>query len=496
MILTHYQILIILNETFFNFNENLTLTFDLYSISFSIIVSIVVVNVLRFINIYINKNVNIKVFFFITKIFVISIFLLIHSFNLWTIILGWEGLGVTSFYLIFYYNNSDRWKRAIKTFINNKLGDCILIISIIILVLTHNSTKIVTIIFFLAIITKSAQYPFIAWLPIAISAPTPISAIVHSSTLVTAGLFIMFRLINNFLIKRNINVILNLCLMSIFIRGIKAITEKDIKKIIALSTLRQIRLIFFFLAINMKNLAFIYICNHALFKSLMFINIGIMINSNYSRQLNFLINNSNVIYINILSYKISCLNLINISFFSSFFIKEKIILSIETNFLRQIKFVVFVINSFLTINYRLKIIFFFNQRNSKKKENFTINTKSYKLSFFLVNMLSVVFRKIMIYFFLCDDTMNICILIFYIFTIIINYKNYKNSFFLLKSLAYLNFIIFVFPFKIKKSIDINELWIEKLSLNFYFFFKNKLLYKSFNINYKIIIILFLILIFL
>lgn len=494
ILIINYQIILVLNETFINFYKNLTLIFDLYSMGFFIIIATVVINVLRFMNIYINKNINIKTFFFITKIFIFSIFLLIHSFNLWTIILGWEGLGIRSFYLIFYYNNFERWKRAIKTFINNKIGDCIILISIIIIEVNSYITKIVTLLFLLSMITKRAQYPFIAWLPIAMSAPTPISAIVHSSTLVTAGLFIIFRLINKFTNKININIILNLCLISMLFRGIKAVVEKDMKKIIALSTLRQIRLIFFFLLINIKNLAYIYICNHALFKSLMFINIGIIINLNFSRQLNFRINNLNLLGVNILSYKIACLNLINISFFSSFFIKEKIIINIETFCVRKIKFIVFLINSFLTINYRLKIIFFFNNNNFKKKESL-IKTAYSDIIFFLINILSIHFRKIVIYFYINNGGINIIIINFYIISIILNFKIYKNNFFLFKSIAYLNFIIYIYPFNFfKKSLETHELWIEKFSLDFYFYIKNKLLHKSFNINFKIIIILFFILI--
>lgn len=494
--LINFQILIILNEIFLNLYKNFILVLDLYSFSFFFIVSIVVFNVLRFINIYINYNKNIKVFFFLTKIFIISIFLLVFSFNLWTIILGWEGLGIRSFFLIFYYNNFERWKRAIKTFINNKIGDCLILISIIYSTINLNSFKIVTLIFLISIITKSAQYPFISWLPIAIAAPTPISAIVHSSTLVTAGLFIIFRLINNFFTKTNLNLIVNLCLLSIFIRGIKAIREKDIKKIIALSTLSQIGLIFFFLINNIKIIAFIYICNHALFKSLIFINIGLIIINNFSNQLKFNILNKNICSKFILSYKISCLNLINLSFFSSFFIKEKILINLRSNFFSTIKFIIFLLRRFFTINYRVKIIFFFNRQNSKIKKNNVFKTKNYHKSFFLINIFSICYRKIMIEIILFINIINILVIIFYLFSIIINYKIYSIKFNFINSLAYTEFIIYIFPFNIiKYNLDINELWIEKISLNFYFLLKNKIIFKTFNINFNLIIILLIILIF-
>lgn len=493
---TNFQCIIVINETLINFNENFTLIFDLFSLSFFLVISIVVFNVLNFINIYILKNKNIKTFFFITKIFIFSIFLLVYSFNLWTIIFGWEGLGVRSFYLIFYYNNFERWKRAIKTFINNKIGDCFLIIAIIYILFYLNSFRIIKTIFLISILTKSAQYPFIAWLPIAISAPTPISAIVHRSTLVTAGLFIIFRLFNNFLIKINLNFFINLCLISIFVRGLKAITEKDIKKMIALSTLRQIRLIFFFLLNNIKTLSFIYICNHAFFKSLIFINIGIIIINNFSRQLKFNINNSSLITKFLLSYKIACFNLINLSFFSSFFIKEKILINLGERITGIIKFLIFLINRFLTINYRIKIIFFFNKINFKNKINSMFLLNNYNFSFFLINIISIIFRKISIYIILTTLYRNILILIIYLFFLIINFKIYSRKRVKINSIIYLNYFVYIYPFNIiKYRLEFNELWIEKITLNFYFSLKNKILNKTFNINFNLIIIIFFILIF-
>lgn len=469
---------------------------DIYSFSFFFIVSIVVFNVLRFINIYIYYNKNIKIFFFITKIFIISIFLLVFSFNLWTIILGWEGLGIRSFFLIFFYNNFERWKRAIKTFINNKVGDCLILISMLYSTIYLNSFKIVTLIFLFSIITKSAQYPFISWLPIAIAAPTPISAMVHSSTLVTAGLFIIFRLINNFFTKINLNLIVNLCLISIFISGIKAVIEKDIKKLIALSTLRQIGLIFFFLINNIKIIAFIYICNHALFKSIIFINIGLIIISNYSSQLKYNILNKNICSNFNLAYKISCLNLINLSFFSSFFVKEKILINLRLNFFRTIKFIIFLVRRFFTINYRIKIILFFDRKNFKIKRNNLFRTRNYHKSFFLINIFSICYRKIIIEIILFVNIINILIIIFYLVSILLNYKIFLIKVNFINSLVYTEFSIYIYPFKIiKYNLDINELWIEKISLNFYFLIKNKIIFKTFNINFNLTIILLIILIF-
>nr|YP_009051489.1 NADH dehydrogenase subunit 5 [Tetranychus kanzawai]AIH15650.1 NADH dehydrogenase subunit 5 [Tetranychus kanzawai] len=494
--LMNFQMLIILNEMFLNLYKNFILVMDIYSSSFFFIVSIVVMNVLSFMNIYMNMNKNMKVFFFMTKIFVISMFLLVFSFNLWTMIMGWEGLGMSSFFLIFYYNNFESWKSAIKTFINNKMGDCLILMSMIYSTINLNSFKMVGLMFLISMMTKSAQYPFMSWLPMAMAAPTPISAMVHSSTLVTAGLFIMFRLINNFFSKTNLNLITNLCLLSMFISGFKAMSEKDMKKMIALSTLSQISLIFFFLINNMKIIAFIYMCNHALFKSLIFINMGLMMMNNFSNQLKFNMLNKNMCSNFILSYKVSCLNLMNMSFFSSFFIKEKMLMKLSSNFFSMMKFTIFMVSSFFTMNYSLKMMLFFNKSNFKIKKNNMFEKKNYSKSFFLMNIFSIFYSKIMMEMILFVNMMNSLIMTFYLISMMMNFKIYSKKINFTSSLAYTEFNMYIYPFKmIKYNLDINELWMEKISLNFYFLMKNKIIFKTFNMNFNLIMMLFIIMMF-
>jgi len=126
--------------------------------------------------------------------------------------------------------------------------------------------------------TKRAQIPFSSWLPAAIAAPTPVSALVHSSTLVTAGVFLLIRFYP-FLHSLTIfsNILIFLAVSTIFIAGIRASTECDIKKIIALSTLRQLGVIITRLALGAPNIALFHIITHALFKALLFICAGELI---------------------------------------------------------------------------------------------------------------------------------------------------------------------------------------------------------------------------
>lgn len=204
------------------------------------------------------------------------------------ILLGWDGLGVTSYLLVNYYASEKSYNARILTAITNRIGDTLIIsavrISIPNFFLNYRIVRtirvyssLVLILLILAAFTKSAQIPFSAWLPAAIAAPTPVSSLVHSSTLVTAGVYLLIRFNNLIRIIRLLNFCIIGGIITILISGISATIEIDIKKVIALSTLRQLGVIIFRLGLGQTIIRFFHLICHAYFKAIIFITAGIII---------------------------------------------------------------------------------------------------------------------------------------------------------------------------------------------------------------------------
>lgn len=315
----------------------LTLIADSIGILFSCTVLLISANVLIFSTVYISEDKFINRFTVLVLLFVLSINLLIFIPHFIILLIGWDGLGITSFILVVYYQNPKSLAAGIITALTNRIGDVILLLSIawtlnqghwFIINIWDSSVSIAQIIAItLAAITKRAQIPFSRWLPAAIAAPTPVSALVHSSTLVTAGVFLLIRFYP-FLhtIKYFNETLLLIAVSTILIAGLRATTECDIKKIIALSTLRQLGIIITRLGLNIPQLAYFHIITHALFKALLFVCAGRFINAHlHAQDLRWIGNLANQIPV-----ATSCISLANLAlcgfpFIAGFYSKDLII---------------------------------------------------------------------------------------------------------------------------------------------------------------------------
>jgi len=213
-----------------------TLIIDIISIRFSAAVLIISRIIIVYSTTYIKNERIKKRFTSLLLLFVTSMIILLVSPNIFSLIIGWDGLGLSSFCLVIFYQNYYSLRSGLITVLTNRLGDCFLIIAIC-LIIQNNITqknnsimKITRLLIIMAAFTKRAQTPFSAWLPAAIAAPTPVSSLVHSSTLVTAGVYLIRRFNKVLLNKINKEIIMITSLTTSLMAGTTAWKENDAKK--------------------------------------------------------------------------------------------------------------------------------------------------------------------------------------------------------------------------------------------------------------------------
>lgn len=218
---------------------------------------------------------------------------------------------------------------------------------------SREETQTILLLLILAAITKRRQLPFTAWLPAAIAAPTPVSALVHSSTLVTAGIYLLCRFKETF---KN-NVLLSICFLigslTILAGGIRALYTNDFKKTVAFSTIRQIGLIITSIPLNRKLTTFFHIRTHAFFKAIIFIAIGLNIHLNNREQKIHFVNHSNMHQnYNMVFFRLRHLCLMGFPFVAGFYSKDLILESILSKWLVTPTQTIFFLGITLTLVYR------------------------------------------------------------------------------------------------------------------------------------------------
>lgn len=321
---------------------------------------------------YIRGDLTIIRFIMLVLIFVFSIMLLIIRPNLIRILLGWDGLGLVSYCLVIYYQNVKSYNAGIVTALINRVGDVMLLISIT-WMLNYGSWNfifyidfmkndvyiaIIGLLVIIAGMTKRAQIPFSSWLPAAMAAPTPVSALVHSSTLVTAGVYLLVRF--NPILNYNLSMFLLLIgTLTIFMAGLGANFEFDLKKIIALSTLRQLGLIMGTLSLGMYKLAFFHLLTHALFKALLFMCAGAIIhNLKDTQDIRFIGNLMVHMPLTCTCLNISNLALCGIPFLAGFYSKDLILEMVRLSYLNILIFLLFFISTGLTVCYSFRLCYY------------------------------------------------------------------------------------------------------------------------------------------
>ena len=365
--------------------------------------------------------------------FTFFMLILVTSSNLLQLFLGWEGVGLCSYLLInFWYTRIAANKAAMKAIIINKIGDVTLLVGIIIFFIIYKSLDFVfinstiwlmqkniiidcylmdsfsiwinvnyiTIILFLFIIgacAKSAQIGLHTWLPDAMEGPTPVSALIHAATMVTAGVFLLLRSVHLLKIDEN-----SLLLVS-FLGGITAfiaatigLFQNDIKKIIAYSTCSQLGYMVLSCGLNNYSGSLFHLMNHAFFKALLFLSAGAIIHSMLDQQdvrrMGMLLKYLPVSYIMIL---IGSLTIMGIPFLTGYYSKDFILEYIYTSnmFLTFFLYWLGIISAALTSFYSIKLLFltFYNVHNSyfnilysKKNKIISIHESKYLILLALI----------------------------------------------------------------------------------------------------------------
>ena len=244
-------------------------------------------------------------FFTYLNLFIFSMLLLVMGSNYLILFIGWEGVGLCSYLLIgFWYTNEEYGKAARKAFIMNRIGDLALLIGIFMLASQTNAVDYLTIrenagkfeldgsviIFitaslFIGATGKSAQVPLYTWLPDAMAGPTPVSALIHAATMVTAGIYLVVR--SNFLFTLAPSVqdgILFIGFLTAALAGFYALRQNDIKKVLAYSTVSQLGFMFIALGLGAYTTAMFHVMTHAFFKALLFLGAGSVIHAMSNEQ--------------------------------------------------------------------------------------------------------------------------------------------------------------------------------------------------------------------
>nr|YP_009236802.1 NADH dehydrogenase subunit 5 [Telchinia polis]AMJ17260.1 NADH dehydrogenase subunit 5 [Telchinia polis] len=351
----------------------MTILLDWMSLLFMMFVSLISSSVIYYSKSYMSSELNLSRFIYLVLLFVLSMILLIISPNMISILLGWDGLGLVSYCLVIYYQNMKSYNAGMLTALSNRIGD-VLILILLSWMMNYGSwnyifylnfmggeypMKIIGGLVIIAAMTKSAQIPFSSWLPAAMAAPTPVSALVHSSTLVTAGVYLLIRF-NNLLIDLFFfKFLLLFSGVTMMMAGISANYEFDLKKIIALSTLSQLGLMMSILSMGFYDLAFFHLLTHAMFKALLFLCAGVIIHMmNDNQDIRMMGGVSLYIPLTSLCLNISNLALCGIPFLAGFYSKDMILEMVSMSNLNLMIFYLYYFSTGLTMFYTIRLLMY------------------------------------------------------------------------------------------------------------------------------------------
>nr|YP_010998693.1 NADH dehydrogenase subunit 5 [Ocypode sinensis]WPM86853.1 NADH dehydrogenase subunit 5 [Ocypode sinensis] len=348
------------------------MVFDWISMLFMSFVLLISSSVMFYSGSYMSGDKNFNRFMYLVLAFVFSMMMMVLSPNLISILLGWDGLGLVSYALVIFYQNEKSANAGMLTVLSNRVGDVAILLGIGLMsnlgswnflmyggFMEDSSWVMLKFLAMLAAMTKSAQIPFSAWLPAAMAAPTPVSALVHSSTLVTAGVYLMIRFSPALEGSKIQSMLLIVSCLTMFMAGLGANFEYDLKKIIALSTLSQLGVMLSILALGYPDLSFFHLLSHALFKALLFMCAGVLIHSVSGYQdIRFMGCLVKHMPLSVSYMTVANLALCGFPFLAGFYSKDMILEVAFMSWINMVSLILYVLATGLTVSYTLRLIYF------------------------------------------------------------------------------------------------------------------------------------------